>query len=257
MTNSKSSDATRISSALTNSVRIVLVGTTHPGNIGSSARAMKVMGFHELSLVAPRSFPAAAATAMASGADDLLRSARVVESLEEAIVDCAMVFGTTARDRHLQWPMLSPRDAALAVENAFAEGTVALVFGREQGGLTNAELDLCQRVIRIPTDPDYTSLNLAQAVQICVYELRSRIGSKSKHTHGGGDRDGIATAMELDMLHHHLMESMVKVGYFDPTNPRLLARRLRRLLNSSSLRQSEVQILRGYLTAVDHKLAGG
>lgn len=255
MTNSKSIDATRTSSGLTEGVRIVLVGTTHPGNIGSSARAMKVMGFHQLSLVAPRNFPAAAATAMASGADDLLRSARVVESLEEAIVDCAMVFGTTARDRHLQWPTLSPRDAASAVENAFAEGTVALVFGREQGGLTNAELDLCQRVIRIPTDPDCTSLNLAQAVQICVYELRNRIGSKSKHTHGGGDRDGIATALELDRLHHHLVESMVKVGYFDPTNPRLLERRLRRLLNSSNLRQSEVQILRGYLSAVDYKLA--
>ncbi len=213
------------------------------------------MGFDELYLVAPRNFPAAAATAMASGADDLLMSANVVDSVEEAVAGCAMVFGTTARDRHLQWPILSPSAAATEVEAALVYGPIALVFGREQAGLTNTELDLCQRVIRIPTDPNFNSLNLAQAVQICVYELRKKIVSESKHSVGGGDRDRMATAVELDLLYHHLIESMAKVGYFDPTNPRLLERRLRRLLNGSNVRQSEAQILRGYLTAIDRKLA--
>ena len=216
---------------------------------------MKVMGFHHLSLVAPRNFPAAAATAMASGADDLLVSAQVAETLEDAVADCAMVFGTTARDRHLQWPILSPAQAAAEVENALSDGPVALVFGREQAGLTNAELDLCQRVIRIPTDPDFNSLNLAQAVQICVYELQNVRGRTSKPQHdGGGDRDRMATVSELDLLYRHLLESMTMVGYFDPSNPRLLERRLRRLLNGSNVRQSEAQILRGFLTAIDRKL---
>lgn len=256
MTNSKSNDAGCLANQRSGGVRIVLVGTTHPGNIGSSARAMKVMGLHDLSLVAPRNFPAAAATAMASGADDVLVAAEVVDTLEEAVSGCAMVFGTTARDRHLQWPILSPREAAAEVEIALADGPVALVFGREQAGLTNAELDLCQRAIRIPTDPDFNSLNLAQAVQICAYELRNnREQGIPTRLDGGGDRDRMATASELDMLYQHLIGSMAAVGYFDPSNPRLLERRLRRLLNGSSVRQSEAQILRGYLTAIDRKLA--
>jgi tRNA (cytidine32/uridine32-2'-O)-methyltransferase len=257
VTNSNSGDVTRAQNDRSGGVRIVLVGTTHPGNIGSSARAMKVMGFHELSLVAPRNFPAAAATAMASGADDILVAAQVVDTVEEAVAGCAMVLGTTARDRHLQWPILSPRQAAVEAETARAEGTVALVFGREQAGLTNAELDLCQRVIRIPTDPDFNSLNLAQAVQICVYELRQHNGlGAPAHTDGGGDRDRMASAPELEMLYQHLISSMAAVGYFDPSNPRLLKRRLRRLLNGSNVRQSEAQILRGYLAAIDRKLGG-
>jgi len=216
---------------------------------------MKVMGFHHLSLVAPRNFPAAAATAMASGADDLLVSAQVAETLEDAVTDCAMVFGTTARDRHLQWPILSPAQAAAEIENALPDGPVALVFGREQAGLTNSELDLCQRVIRIPTDPDFNSLNLSQAVQICVYELQNVLGRTATPQHdGGGDRDRMATVSELDLLYRHLLESMTMVGYFDPSNPRLLERRLRRLLNGSNVRQSEAQILRGFLTAIDRKL---
>jgi len=216
---------------------------------------MKVMGFRHLSLVAPRNFPAAAAIAMASGADDLLISAQVVETLEAAVSGCAMVFGTTARDRHLQWPILFPAQAAAEAEIALADGPVAFVFGREQAGLTNAELDLCQRVIRIPTDPDFNSLNLAQAVQICVYELRNALyRGSSTHHDGGGDRDRMATASELDLLYRHLIESMAAVGYFDPSNPRLLERRLRRLLNGSNVRQSEAQILRGFLTAIDRKL---
>jgi len=236
-------------------VRIVLVGTTHPGNIGSSARAMKAMGFSELSLVAPRRFPSAQAIAMASGADDILAAARVVDSLEDALDGCTMVFGTTARSRHLQWPVLSPKEAAVEVRAALADGPIAMVFGREQAGLSNAELDLCQRAIRIPTEPHFNSLNLAQAVQICVYELRNSLSGPSPGDIGGDDhRDRAATAAELDRLYRHLMETMLAVDYFDPSNPRLLERRIRRLLNRSSLRQSETQILRGFLTAVGRRL---
>lgn len=236
-------------------VRIVLVGTTHPGNIGASARAMKAMGLRRLSLVNPKTFPAADATAMASGADDLLAAARVSDSLESAVEDCAMVFGTTARARHLQWPVLSPAEAAEEIRSAVSQGPVALVFGREQSGLSNAELDLCQRAIRIPTDADFNSLNLAQAVQICAYEVRKALLTASAEAgDDAADRDRAATVFELDQLYRHLIETMLDVGYFDPANPRLLERRMRRLLNRSGLRQSEAQILRGFLSAVAHKL---
>ena len=239
-------------------VRIVLVGTTHPGNIGSSARAMKAMGFSELSLVAPRTFPAAAAIAMASGADDILDAARVVDSLPAALDGCAMVFGTTARTRHLQWPVLSPKEAAAEARAALADGSIAFVFGPEQAGLSNAELDLCQRAIRIPTAPHFNSLNLAQAVQICVYELRDAFSGPSPIDAGDDDdRDRAATAEELDRLYRHLIETMLAVDYFDPSHPRLLERRIRRLLNRSTLRQSEAQILRGFLTAIGQRLGDG
>jgi tRNA (cytidine32/uridine32-2'-O)-methyltransferase len=237
-------------------IRIVLVGTTHPGNIGASARAMKAMGFRRLSLVSPKTFPAADATALASGADDVLASAQVADSLAAAIEDCAMVFGTTARMRHLQWPVLSPAEAAEQVRVAVAEGPVAIVFGREQSGLSNAELDLCQRAIRIPTEPAFNSLNLAQAVQICAYELRNAVlmAPLDQHVGTSENRDRPATVAELDRLHQHLMETMTVAEYFDPSNPKLLERRIRRLLNRANLRQSEAQILRGFLAAVSRKL---
>ncbi len=253
MTNSYSRDALGDTPDPFGAVRIVLVGTTHPGNIGASARAMKAMGLRRLWLVSPKVFPAAEATAMASGADDILAAAEVVPSFEAAIAGCTMVFGTTARTRHLQWPVLSPAEAALQVRGAVADGPVAIVFGREQAGLSNAELDLCQRAIRIPTDEGFNSLNLAQAVQICVYELRNALQA-SRRTADEEDRDRPAGAPELDRLHRHLVETMVAVGYYDSSNPKLLERRLRRLLNRSGLRQSEAQILRGFLAAVDHSL---
>jgi len=236
-------------------VRFVLVGTTHPGNIGASARAMKAMGFDDLRLVSPKTFPAAEATARASGADDVLARAAVVTDLAAAVNDCALVVGTTARDRHLEWPVLSPRDAAARIAGALHDGPVAVVFGREQSGLSNAELDRCQHAIRIPTNPAFNSLNLSQAVQVCAYELRQSLLVGGGHEVPGDDPAGDppADAGELDRLHAHLIAVMTAVGYFDPTNPRLLPRRLRRLLNRSDLQRSEVQILRGFLSAVERR----
>lgn len=238
-------------------VRIVLVGTTHPGNIGSSARAMKAMGFSHLSLVAPKKFPAAAATAMASGADDLLADAQIVDTLAEALQGCSLVFGTTARDRHLEWPVMSPREAAVEMRVAVEAGPVAFVFGREQAGLTNAELDLCQRAIRIPTEAHFNSLNLAQAVQICAYEARNALLEAAPRVADVGEAhtsDPIASASALERLHRHFVDTMEAVSYLDPSNPRLLQRRLRRLLIGANMRQSESQILRGFLTAIERTL---
>ncbi len=212
---------------------------------------MKSMGFSALTLVAPKVFPAAAATARASGADDVLAGASVTESLEAAVEDCVMVFGTTARARHLRWPVLSPAEAAEQIRGATAEGPVAVVFGREQSGLSNAQLDWCQRAIRIPTVDDFNSLNLAQAVQVCVYEVRKALLSMQAEPKDGiGTCDRAATAAELARLHRHLLETMNLVGYFDPSNPRLLERRIWRLLNRTRLLRSESQILRGFLAAV-------
>lgn len=259
MTISSGDDATEAGHERFARVRFVLVGTTHPGNIGASARAMKAMGFDDLRLVSPKTFPAAEATARASGADDLLARATVVTDLAAAVADCALVVGTTARDRHLEWPVLSPREAAGRIVDTLASGPVAVVFGREQSGLSNAELDRCHHAIRIPTNPAFNSLNLAQAVQVCAYELRqSLLATDTREMPGNdGEPDPAADAGELDRLHAHLIEVMTAVGYFDPTNPRLLPRRLRRLLNRSGLQRSEAQILRGFLSAVERRDGSG
>jgi tRNA (cytidine32/uridine32-2'-O)-methyltransferase len=253
VTQSTDTGSAESSIPLLGAMRIVLVGTSHPGNIGASARAMKAMGVNQLALVSPKQFPAAAATAMASGADDLLENAHVVNSLEEALVGCEVVFGTTARDRHLEWPVLSPHEAAAKAVNAMARGPVAFVFGREQSGLSNAELDRCQHAIRIPTEPDFNSLNLSQAVQICVYEARNAFiaaSTDSRRAEQPTDADPIANNETLEQLHGHLMTSMESVGYFKPADPRLLERRVRRMLNGANMRHTETQILRGFLTAI-------
>ena len=230
-------------------VRLVLVETTHPGNIGAVARAMKTMGLTRLTLVAPRLFPSAEATARASGADDLLMSARVVPTLAEAIADCVAVFGTTARPRYLEWPVLPPREAAARVTALSAEGEVAIVFGRERTGLTNAELELCSQAIRIPTNPDFSSLNIAQAAQIIAYELRLAMFDGEPAATEEGE-DPRATARELDALYEVFLEGMTAVDYFVPERPKLLPRRLKRLFNRAGLHHSEVQILRGFMTSL-------
>lgn len=215
------------------------------------------MGFSDLSLVGPRKFPSGEATAMASGADDLLAAAQVVDSLREAIDGCSLVIGTTARDRHLSWPVISPAKAAGLVREALQQGPAAIVFGRENSGLSNAELDLCQHAIRIPSNPEFSSLNLSQAVQICAYEVHQALlgerGSEQETvTMDAGDR--LATVTEMDRLHAHFIQVMTDVGYFDPQNPRLLERRLRRLLNRGELQLKESQILRGFLSAVEYTI---
>ena len=154
-----------------NSVKIVLVGTTHPGNIGAAARAMKNMGIKNLSLVQPKEFPSDVAIYRSKAAKDILEHAQVFNNLEEAIFDCELVIGTSARGRKVPWPILNPKEAAEEVSRSSSHHNIAIIFGREDRGLTNEELGLCNLHVNIPTDPDYSSLNLAQAVQILVYEI--------------------------------------------------------------------------------------
>ena len=236
------------------SIRVVLVEPSHPGNVGAVARAMKAMGLVRLCLVRPRAFPSAEATARAAGADDLLMAAVVCEDLDEAIGDCAWVAATSARARHLSWPELDPADCARkALSHAPAE--VALVFGRERSGLTNPELDRCHAAVRIPSDPAFPSLNLGCAVQVLAYELRRAALAEAAGRTGpaplpAGERDPPARAAELGRLYEHLERALVEVGYLDPEAPRLLMRRLRRLFNRAGMLRSELNILRGVLSAV-------
>lgn len=232
--------------------RIVLVRTSHPGNIGAAARAMKTMGMTELVLVSPERFPDGEATARASGADDVLANARVVDSLVEAIGDCGFVVGASARLRSLPWPTLDPRQAAAAITEHRNEG-VAVVFGPEQSGLDNEHLALCQQLVHIPANPDYSSLNLAQAVQVVCYELRMA----SLQVPPTVERERrLASAAEVDRFHGHLEEVLTAVGFLNPDHPRQLLLRLRRLFNRAQLDDNEVNILRGILSSVDPRRRG-
>jgi len=242
--------------ALLARVRVVLVETSHPGNIGAAARAMKTMGLGKLTLVSPRLFPSAEATARASGADDVLQAATVVGSLAEAVADCGLVLGTTARTRHLEWPVLSPREAAAWSVAQPTTEDIALVFGREQSGLSNEELAQCQRAIRIPTSPHFSSLNIAQAVQICVYEMRLQALGAALPAPAIAD-EPLATTGELAALVEHAKRVMEQVDYFKPDRPKLLPQRLQRLVARPGLTHSEVQILRGFLTKVEKHTKGG
>ena len=232
-------------------IRVVLVNTSHPGNIGAVARAMKNMGLSRLWLVEPHDYPSAEATARASGADDVLASAQVVGSLEEAIADCALVVGASARVRTIPWPTLDPRAAAQRmVETAMAGQEVALVLGRERTGLTNAELERCQAHVHIPANPEYSSLNLAAATQVLVYELRmAALQQAGQETPDWHTDHPPVTAAELEGLYAHLEQTLVELDFLDPANPRQLMRRLRRLFNRAGLDRMELNILRGILTA--------
>jgi len=232
---------------------IVLVGTTHPGNIGASARAMKAMGLRELRLVAPRAFPDSEATARAVDAADLLESCRVHADLAAATADIDLVIGTSARPRHLDWPQLSPRGAAALLVERGAQSS-AIVFGSEQSGLSNRELDLCQHLITIPTTPEFSSLNLAQAVQICAYEIYLARGDVARVPADARPSERHARAGEIDLLRQHCLAVMQQVGFFKPAHPKLLERRLRRMLARAQLLASEVQVLRGFLAAVEAEL---
>ncbi|MEM7540588.1 MAG: RNA methyltransferase [Pseudomonadota bacterium] len=237
--------------ALLARVRVVLVGTTHPGNIGAAARAMRVMGLQQLHLVSPRTFPSAEATARAAGADGILSRAKVHQDLDNALASSVVVYGTTARPRHITWPTLTPRQAATEIIERASSGDIALVFGREKTGLSNTELDRCQKGISIATDPDYRSLNLAQAVQILAYELRLAALETIAVDKLQADRtEELASHEEVENLIKHLIETMTLTGYHDPEKPKLLSRRIQRLLFRAELRHSETQFLRGFLTSV-------
>ena len=229
---------------------IVLVNTSHPGNIGAVARAMKNMGLADLRLVAPARFPDKEANWRAVAASDVLESARVVETLSEAIGDCQLVIGTSARGRRISWPVLDPRHCAgqamMAVER---EERVAFVFGREDRGLTNEELQQCNLHLNIPTHEDYTSLNLAMAVQIVAYELRMSAVSGELPDDACADWDEpFSTAADMERYYEHLEQTLVEIGFMDPAAPRQLMARLRRLDGRLRLDEMEMNILRGILS---------
>ena len=230
-------------------IRIVLVGTTHPGNIGAAARAMKNMGLSDLALVNPRHFPHDDATARASGATDVLEGAKVVSSLSEALTDCVYVAGASARSRSINWPSMGPRDCAERMILEGKQGKVAAVFGPEKSGLNNDDLDLCHTLLTIPTDPGFSSLNLAMAVQVLTYELR--VAGMVDAGPGFESESPPATGEEMENFHVHLERVLTDIEFFDPDNPRHLLRRIRRLFIRARPDKNEVNILRGILTAVD------
>lgn len=229
-------------------VRIVLVETTHPGNIGAAARAMKNMGLSDLCLLRPRHFPDGIARARASGAQDVLAGARVCDDLDDAIGDCGLVIGASARLRSLAWPMTTPREAAKTIVGHIPHTPVAVMFGREKSGLTNEEIQRCRLLMHIPANPDYTSLNLAMAVQVLAYELWLAAGSS-----GPPEPDPefpLASNAEVERFYEHLQQVLLETGFLDPDNPRQLISRLRRLFGRIDLDQNEINILRGILASV-------
>lgn len=229
-------------------VRIVLVETTHPGNVGAAARAMKNMGLSRLYLVRPQRYPSAEATARAAGADDLLARAVLCDDLDQALAGCELIFGASARSRKITWPQLDPRQAAARIA---AAGETAVVFGREHAGLTNEELDRCNYLLTIPADPAFSSLNVAAAVQVVSYELRmAELADKPAPASAA---EPLASAEQRERFYAHLEQVLLSLEFLDPTNPKHLMRRLRRLFNRVELDQNEVHILRGILTAVEQR----
>ena len=236
-------------------IRMVLVNTTHPGNIGGAARAIKNMGLTELYLVQPREFPAPRAVWRAAGARDILTNVKVVESLDEAIAGCGLVVGTSARERRIPWPLINPRECGEKIWSEAASHDVALLFGREDRGLTNSELQKCHYHVHIPSNPDYSSLNLATAVQVLAYEVRMASLQDENGVLPSMDEwdQPLATADELELFHQHLAETMATLNFYDPDNPKQLLTRMRRLFNRTRMDKMEVSMLRGLLTAAGRK----
>ena len=227
---------------------IVLARPSHPGNIGAAARAMKTMGFADLRLVAPRTFPAPEAVAMASGALDVLENARVHDTLEGALADVTYAVGFSARPRDLSHAVRTLRDAAPDILARAQAGRVALVFGNETYGLSNEELARCQAFVSIPSNPAYGSLNLAAAVQVACYEMAT---CEARFTAPAQPDRHPATVEEVEGFHAHLERAMVASGFLDPAQPKRLMERMRRLFARSGLEREEVAFLRGMLASFE------
>ena len=239
-------------------IRFVMVNTSHPGNIGAVARAMKNMCLDQLFLVDPVQFPDSQATARASGADDVLNKARVCQTLEQALTDCDLVFGASARLRRLSWPQVQPREFAGMSYQQPSGSRIAVVLGREHSGLTNEELERCHYLLHIPSNPDYSSLNIAAAAQILAYEIHqygcSQPGFKPQDESGEQalslDGEPFADADDMERFYQHLYETLATIGFLQSEHPRKMMRRLRRLFNRARLDRVELNILRGILTTI-------
>lgn len=249
--NSKAAQDTRSEAqvaARLSHIRIVLINTSHPGNIGATARAMKVMGLKHLHLVNPKTFPNSEATAMASGADDLLQNAVVHESLDSALEGCSLVLGTSARLRSLPMPQMDLRTAAKSAVGEYREETIAILFGQERAGLTNDEIQRCHQLVHVDTNPDYGSLNLSQAVQVMAYELRMAIIGDAGARVAPSDWEPV-DASQMEMFYVHLEQTLLDIEFMNPDQPKKLMARMRRLFNRARPDQNEINILRGILAA--------
>lgn len=242
-------------------IKIILVNTTHPGNIGAVARAMKNMGFKHLCLVSPKVFPSEEANARSAGAEDILSQATVVSHLDEALADCHWAFGLSARARKIALPTLMVRAAAEKIASSLFQAPktpvlkVGLVFGQEQSGLLNEELTKCHYQIRIPASPDYASLNLGQAVQIVSYELRmALLNLRPTAEVEKPEADPLATIAEIESFYQHLSNILIQIRFLDPKMPKHLMQHLRRLYNKSQLTKIELNILQGILTATEKSI---
>jgi tRNA (cytidine32/uridine32-2'-O)-methyltransferase len=253
------SDTTNAEAALNpianplDNVRIVLVNTTHPGNIGATARAMKNMGLRNLYLVAPHRYPADEATWRAANAVDVLDAAIVVDSFDEAIAGCGLVIGSSARERTIPWPLLDPRRACAQAYREAARQPIALVFGREDRGLTNEELQKCQLHIHIPSNPEYSSLNIAMAVQVICYELRMlQVETELPADSMDGWDFAYANNDDVERFFTHLDAALTEMGFLKPDAPKQTSARLRRLFQRTRLDVMEINMLRGIMSSAQY-----
>jgi len=242
-----------------NNIRIILVNTTHPGNIGAVARAMKNMGLSQLYLVKPKQFPDDEAVFRSGHAADLLATAVVTETLDEAVGDSGLIIGTSARERKIPWPLLNPRDAAAKALHECTQHTVSIVFGREDRGLTNEELQKCHLHLTIPTNDEYSSLNIAAAVQVVTYELRMGAfgdGLPSMKESVADMREWdmpAANSQAMELFYEHLEKVLVDIDFYDPQTPRQTMTRLRRMFNRLRMDEMELAMLRGILKMIERK----
>lgn len=239
----------------TSKIKIVLVEPSHPGNVGAAARAAKTMGIENLVLVNPESFPNPKATARATSAADVLERAEIYPTLKQAVASCTFVVGSTARARGLPCPEITPRKLGERVRQEIEHGDVALVFGRESSGLSNEEMDLCQFYTTIPTNWEFSALNLAAAVQVISYEVfmatveATANGPMQIKKHESVIADQApASKEELEGYFQHLHDVLLEIEFLDPKQPKLLMRRLRHIYHRCGLNKLEVNILRGILS---------
>jgi tRNA (cytidine32/uridine32-2'-O)-methyltransferase len=232
-------------------IRIVLVNTSHTGNIGSAARAMKTMGLSSLYLVDPVSPPDGKSSALAAGAGDVLADATIVSSLEEAVADCGLVVGTSARSRTLPWPMLEPRECGEKLVIEASKYPVALVFGRENNGLSNEELQQCHFHVCIPANPEYSSLNLAAAVQTLCYEIRVNYLDQQASQQAPSEIPEYPLSEDLERFYVHLEKTLSQTNFIVKNHPGMVMTKLRRLFNRARPESQELNILRGILASID------
>ncbi|HGS4620178.1 TPA: tRNA (cytosine(32)/uridine(32)-2'-O)-methyltransferase TrmJ [Vibrio cholerae] len=236
-------------------VKVVLVGTTHSGNIGSAARAMKVMGLSQMVLVDPQCQVDAQAIALAAGASEIALNAQIYPTLEAAVADCGLVVGTSARSRTLEWPMLEPRECGEKLISEANQHSVAMVFGRERTGLTNDELQLCHYHVCVPANPEYSSLNLAMAVQLLSYEVRMAYLALPQSSQSSTLQEEYPRHQELERFYAHLEQVIMQTEFISAQQPGQVMNKLRRMFTRARPEAQEINILRGILTSVQKSIS--